>query len=271
MRHADRHNIIYEKQHGFRRKLSCETQLTEFVNDLVNNMQEKKQSDVLVMDFDKVSHARLLIKLQKYGITGKTHKWIQGFLANRKQTVVLDGEMSYTADVISGVPQGSVLGPCLFLYYINDMPDDVKSTVRLFADDTIAYVAVCSDDDSAQLQQDLNKLADWEEKWQMKFHPEKCQVIRVTRNRVHKIESTYTLHGHKLEVVDAAKYLGITVTADLRWNKHIRDTTTKTNNSLAFFKKSADLKETAYNALVRPQIEYASSVCGSHTLLAYSI
>ena len=95
-----------------------------------------------------VGHQKLLRKLDFYGIQGNTNKWVRGFLSDRNQTVVLDGEQSYKADVLSGVPQGSVLGPCLFLFYINDMPNNTVSRIRLFADDTIAYLAVSNTEDA---------------------------------------------------------------------------------------------------------------------------
>ncbi len=129
--------------------------------------------------------------------------------------MVLEDERSYCGNVTSGVPQGSVLGPCLFLMYINDMPDQLRSTVRLFADHIMAYLAIESDDDVHILQYDLNLLAAWEHKWQMEFHSGKCQVLRVTRNQTRMIESNYVLHGHTLDVVNAAKYLGVTITSDL--------------------------------------------------------
>ena len=164
MRHASTHNILYHLQHGFRDKRSCETQLLEFQNDIVANMNNGKQTDVIVMDFakafDKVGHRRLIEKIKYYGVGGKTNKWIEDFLAGRSQRVVLDGEKSYNADVLSGVPQGSMLGPCLFLFYINDMPEGLhqETTVRLFADDTIAYLAVTNNQDAEKLQKDLTKL-----------------------------------------------------------------------------------------------------------------
>ncbi len=101
------------------------------------------------------------------------------------------------------------------------MPDQLWSTLRLFAYNTIAYLAIESDDDVQAVQNNLNLLAAWEHKWQMEFHPGKCQVLRVTRNWTRKIESNCVLHGHTLEVVDMAKYLGVTITSDLNWNHHI--------------------------------------------------
>ena len=274
MAHAERHQILYDLQHGFRSKLSCETQLVEFATDISNNMQNRAQTDVLVMDFskafDRVGHERLLTKLRRYGLTGNTARWIENFLAGRTQRVVLEDAISYTAQVRSGVPQGSVLGPSLFLLYINDMPENITSTVRLFADDTICYLAIASPTDANTLQGDLDKLATWETDWQMNFHPDKCQVLRITRNRSNIIEATYTLHGHTLEVVDCAKYLGVSITKDLNWSTHINNTTRKANSTLAFLRRnirisSPSIKSAAYKALVRPVCEYASTVWDPYT------
>ena len=275
MRHASTHNILYHLQHGFRDKRSCETQLLEFQNDIVANMNNVKQTDVIVMDFakafDKVGHRRLIEKMKYYGVGGKTNKWIEDFLAGRSQKVVLDGEKSYNADVLSGVPQGSVLGPCLFLFYINDMPEGLhqETTVRLFADDTIAYLAVTNNQDAEKLQEDLTKLEKWEQTWQMKFHPDKCQVLTITRKK-EPIHFDYVLHGHKLEHVQTAKYLGVTISHDMRWNTHVDNIVKKGNQALGFLRRnlqirSEDLKTTAYNTIVRPHLEYSSSVWDPHT------
>ena len=105
--------------------------------------------------FDKVGHRHLAEKLDFYGIRGKTKQWITDFLANRIQTVVVDGECSYTASVQSGIPQGTVLGPSLFLFYINDIADSLNAKVRLFANNTIAYLAIVTDKDARSLQNDL--------------------------------------------------------------------------------------------------------------------
>ena len=140
----------------------------------------------------------------------------------------MEGEHSDRAPVTSGVPQGSVLGPCLFLHYINDLPEGIGSDVRLFADDTIMYMTISSPTDSDQLQSDLDRLGNWEQLWQMKFHPDKCKVLTIT-NKKNPIKHNYSLHGHPLEQVQEAQYLGITIKKDLNWNQHINNNTNKAN------------------------------------------
>ena len=183
-RHFTEQNILFDLQHGFREKRSCETQLIMLVDELAKNMQAKKQTDLILLDFskafDKVAHEKLLLKLHFYGIRGNTLNWIKDFLDNRSQSVLLNGSNSDSIPVSSGVPQGSVLGPILFLAYINDLPDQVKSRVRLFADDTAMYLALDKQGDSEILQKDLESLEKWEKLWDMSFNPSKCQVIHVT-------------------------------------------------------------------------------------------
>ena len=214
--------------------------------------------------FDKVDHKRLLLKLHRFGINNDVITWIGSFLSNRTQRVVLEGEESDICPVMSGVPQGSVLGPCLFLLYINDMPDMVESNIRLFADDTIMYLTVSNQADCQALQSDLSKLETWESEWLMAFNPDKCEVIRIT-NKKKPTLFNYTLHGVGLKETDSAKYLGVNISRDLSWAKHINQITMKTNNSLKFIKRNIQtnnpkLKESAYKTYVRPLVEYAASV-----------
>ena len=125
--------------------------------------------------FDKVPHKRLLYKLKYYGIDNNVLEWIGDFLQDRTQTVTLDGEQSDKIDATSGIPQGTVLGPILFLIYINDFPDYLKhSTLRLFADDSTIYRNIKNKDDSQKLQEDLDSASQWERDWLMSFHPDKC-------------------------------------------------------------------------------------------------
>ena len=120
-----------------------------------------------------------------HGVQGKTLSWIQSFLVGRTQSrsVVLEGECSDEVSVSSGVPQGSVLGPILFLLYINDLHDNVQSQVRLFADDTAVYLTINHQSDASLLQKDLDQLQRWGVKWEIEFNPSKCQVLHITRAR----------------------------------------------------------------------------------------
>ena len=141
--HFSENKILTPVQHGFRSKHSCESQLLITTDEFIQNFESKTQTDVVVLDFSKafdvVPHQRLLHKLDHYGIWGTTLNWIQNFLTNRTQKVVVDGSSSESARVMSGVPQGTVLGPLLFLTYINDLPSKVSSQVRLFSDDCLLY------------------------------------------------------------------------------------------------------------------------------------
>lgn len=144
------------------------------------------------------------------------------------------------------------------------MPEGIQSTLRLFADDTIAYLTISSDKDSNDLQNDLDKLALWETKWKMSFHPDKCNVLTISRKN-NTIPTSYKLHGHTLKTVESAKYLGCTFTSDLRWNDHVNNICNKANRTIGFLKRnlnigSTTVKQNAYKALVRPLVEYASPV-----------
>jgi hypothetical protein len=272
-RHLDNHNILHPSQHAFRKGHSCETQLVNLVHDLTSNAEKGIQTDLVVMDFakafDKVSHSRLMHKLDHYGIRGGTNNWIRAFLTDRTQSVVVSGESSDPAPVTSGVPQGTVLGPVLFSLFINDLPDCVHSNVRLFADDCVLYRQIQSQSDCDALQHDINNLAAWESKWLMEFHPAKCNIMHITR--AHKpIISDYYLKGHTLEAVDATKYLGVTLSRDLRWNTHIDNISAKANRILGMLKRNIGkgperIKNLAYHALVRPHLEYAMCVWDPHT------
>ena len=276
MRHAKIHDLLYKLQHGFREARSCETQLLEFVHDVTGNMQNKLQTDVCVLDFskafDKVGHLRLLHKLKWYGITGDTNEWIADFLQGRSQSVVVEGTRSTDLPVLSGVPQGSVLGPCLFLFYINDIAQNLHSKARLFADDTMIYLAVRNEGDARLLQEDLDTLARWESTWMMEFHPDKCEVISISRKRV-PTTYQYTLHGQQLKHVDATKYLGVKITKDLRWDSHVDAVTAKATRSLNFIRRNIrignpTIKQHAYKTLVRPILEYSQTVWDPHTACA---
>ena len=172
MTHFDKFDILCDNQHGFRKKRSCETQLIVTIYEIAKNLTCGNQIDAILLDFakasDKVPHARLLHKLDFYGIRGSLKSWIGSFLSGRKQSVVLDGCTSSEADVLSCVPQGTVLGPLLFLAFINDLPEWAKhSDTRLFADDSLLFRQIKNQRDADLLQQNLKAMEDWEKTWQM--------------------------------------------------------------------------------------------------------
>lgn len=273
-KHFTQANLFYELQHGFREKRSCQTQLLMLIDDILKSINQRSQVDLILLDFSKafdmVNHEKLLYKLHYYGIRGQTLSWIKSFLDNRSQSVVVNGSKSSTIPVSSGVPQGSVLGPLLFLIYINDLPDFVKhSKVRLFADDTALYLSLTVSSHSSLLQQDLHQLEQWESKWEMKFNPSKCQVIQITKRKL-VISTKYRLHNTFLETVSSAKYLGVTISSDLNFNKHIDNISKKASQTLGFLRRnikvhSERLKSTAYKTLVRPQLEYSSTIWSPYT------
>ena len=161
-------------------------------------------ADILIVDFakafSKVHHSLLIHKLSQYGSQGEISRWISDFLNNRRQAVVVSGARSEFVSVQSGVPQEGIrLGPCLFLIYINDLPDTLTAQTRLFADDTAAYKVVTCPDDQTQLR-DLNQLAEWEKWWDTAFDPRKCTSLPVTRSRK-PLGHQYELHGQILETV----------------------------------------------------------------------
>ena len=225
IRHLSDHEILSDAQHGFRKRRSCDTQLIVTLEDLAKGLDNKSQTDVVLLDyekaFDKVSHRHLLSKVKHYGIQGSSFQWISDFLHSRSQVVLVDGQKSVESNVTSGVPQGSVLGPLLFLIFINDLPQSVSTaTTRLFADDSVVYNQISSSADSVNLQKDLDALQDWEAKWLMRFNASKCQVLQITNKRK-PIPATYTIHGQVLEVVDSAKYLGVHLDTHLNFNTHV--------------------------------------------------
>ena len=230
--------------------------------------------DLVILDFskafDRVPNRRLLGKIDHYGIRGQTHRWIKSFLVGRTQQVILDGATSEKAPVVSGVPQGTVLGPLLFLLFINDLPDRVTSRTRLFADDCIAYRHIQTPEDCLQLQCDLDRLAQWESTWGMSFHPDKCNVLRVTKRRT-PISFSYKLKCQELEEVSTSKYLGVDLSRSLQWKEHIDRAVNTANNVLGFLRRnlrinSHDTKSASYITLVRPHLEYCASIWSPHTV-----
>ena len=273
MNFFEQHNILTDYQHGFRKKRSCESQLITTIQDLATGIDNNTQIDAVLLDFskafDKVPHERLLAKLHHYGVRGQLLMWIRSFLSDRTQRVLVEGHFSSTAPLTSGVPQGTVLGPLLFLAYINDLPSRVTSKARLFADDCLLYRTITTEADSRQLQTDLDNLQQWESDCLMHFNPDKCEVIRITTKRKQRI-TPYYIHGKELAVTTKAKYLGVNISNNLSWNHHIDSVCKKANNTTAFLRRNlsscpVSIKDKCYKTMVRPQVEYASTVWDPHT------
>lgn len=271
-KHLADNDVLIDKQHGFREKLSCETQLVEAVDDWSQAINEKRQTDVLFLDFskafDRVSHRKLLHKLTYYGIQGNTHHWISAFLTGRSQQVSVNGSASPPSSVLSGVPQGSVLGPMLFLLYVNDITTNVNSSMRLFADDSVIYRTICGPDDQERLQEDLQKVFQWAETWSMAFNISKCAHLSITLKRRPYLFN-YSVNEQVLPQKKTYKYLGVTVRDDLRWNTHVEALRSKASRTMGILRRnlgscSKKVRETAYKTLVRPQLEYSSCAWNPH-------
>ena len=196
-------------------------------------------------------------KVAGYGIRGNLHKWIMSFLEGRTQKVVVEGASSDPSPVKSGVPQGSVLGPLLFLLFINDLAEHTSSTVRLFADDCVMYKPVKTIQDCEVLQKDLDQLHQWEKRWQLRFNTRKCNIMRATHAKKKQFLYEYKLGGEALLPTTSTTYLGVELSSDLKWNTHVRKTATKANQTLGVLRRNLkncqrEIKNMAYKSILRP-------------------
>ena len=237
-------------------------------HELAASLDKKIQTDIIILDFskefDRVPHQRLLKKVHHCGIQVTTYQWISSFPNSRTQQVLVEGQSSEKVPVVSGVPQGSVLGPVLFLIFINDLPDNISSRTRLFADDCILYRQISSETDQRLLQEDLDRLATWEKTWGMEFHPQKCSVMRISRARVARTFQ-YHLKDVSLAEEPSSKYLGVDLQSNLSWKNHISRITKKFNNMLYFLRHnlrqaSEETKAQAYFTMVRSNLDYCSTI-----------
>ena len=202
-----------KNQHGFRSGMSCLMQLLEYLNDVESMVDEGDCIDAMYLDchkaFDTVPHKHLIAKLKDAGVKGQVLTWITNFLVNRKQRVVIGGNHSSWVRVRSGVPQGSVLGPTLFLIYINDLLNNLNSKGKLFADDAKIYGRVRSDQDREMLQEDLDKLNEWSMNWLLQFNKDKCKVMHIGKANP---GFSYVLGGTTLQETKKEKDLGVLIT-----------------------------------------------------------
>ena len=214
------------------------------------------------------SNCRLISKLSSLCIDSLTLSWIRNFLSSRQQFTVVNDTSSNICNVMSGVPQGSVLGPLLFLIYINDLPANLSSTVRLFADDCVIYRKIQSIDDHFTLQNDLNLTYRWCEAWQMSLNASKCKLISFTWKRTNS-SFLYTSDNNIVSVSLSYKYLGVHLSSDLSWNTHIAAVSSKASQSLGYLRRNlrnapSHVRALSYLTYVRPQLEYASSTWSPH-------
>ena len=209
-------------------------------------------------------HERLLLKLNRHGIDGPLLLWFRNFLKNRQQRVTIRGTFSNWSLVTSGVPQGTILGPTLFLLYVNDIPNVVTSSIKMFADDTKIYREINNAEDTLALQSDLDCLENWTRSWQVKFNLQKCEAMRITHKQ-DKSKHPYHLSNTELKSVNSCKDLGVHMSRDLSWSNHVNATVNKANKVVGLLKrtvgsKNREIFSMLYKSLVRPILEYACPV-----------
>ena len=275
------HHLLDWRQHGFLPSRSCTTQMVPFIDTLAQTINASSRRDVIYFDFmkafDSVNHDLILSKLKRqYGIDGRLLKLMVNYLQDRTQCVVVDGVSSGQRPVQSGVPQGSILGPLLFVMFINDMFQCISSgtDIALYADDTKISRQIDSWSDHVILQQDIDALHLWSVNNKMKFHPVKCKVLHVTLNQLETPENTplpfcifsYQLNGVYLDSVDQEKDLGILVGSKLSWTNHHQAVFSKASSRLGLVKRTCHFtvcprqKRSLYLALVRSLFEHLSVV-----------
>ena len=269
MQHCVVNGLISKHQHGFLKKKSCLTNLLETRDILTEAVHCGYVADVVYTDFakafDRVPHKRLLHKLKAYGIRGMLLTWIEAWLKDRKQRVLIEGCESEWKNVTSGVPQGSVLGPLLFVLYINDLPDTITHQIKMYADDSKIIGIIKSASDISSLQADIDRAVEWSFTWLMHFNVEKCKIMHVGRS--HRITHQYSMRHidgtrRPLEVTKVERDLGVLVSDDLKVRAQVEKAASSANHMLsrlrkAFRSRSLILWRTPYLSYVRPHLEFA--------------
>ena len=272
-KHLEENHLLSTKQHGFIKGRSTTTQLLAYLTECADIVASGGVVDAIYFDFakafDTVPHQRLLSKLSSYGIGGCLLDWIKSFLLDRRQVVRVNGVESYSCEVKSGVPQGSVLGPLLFVIYINDLPECITSTSYLFADDTKILRKIYSEEDAKQLQHDIDILDTWSKKWLLRFHPDKCHVL--TLGKFDNITHTerYKLGETQLEHVFEEKDLGVIFDSEMKFEQHINAKIKKANSMAGLIRRTfsfldGNLFKRLFTTLVRPHLEYCQNVWSPH-------
>lgn len=259
--------IITNAQHGFRPGHSCSSQLIELMEDFTDFFEHSDPFDTIYLDFakafDRVPHVRLLTKVYNYGVRGDLFDWIKDFLYNRRQRVVINNSYSDWSMVSSGIPQGSVLGPILFLVFINDLPGDIISKIKIFADDTKIYNS-CRN--HMLLQSDLDRLVRWSQYWLLPFNIDKCCVIHYGK---YNPCINYSMDSSHLNSVDNIKDLGVLFSSNLSFEAHIHKITASANSRIGLIKNTFHCIRPQgflhlYKSLIRPILEYCSTTWCPH-------
>jgi len=268
--HLEDKCLIKDSQHGFRKGYSCLTNMLTFLEKVTGLVDTGSAVDTVFFDFakafDKVPHQRLATKLKSHGISDKVYAWIMEWLKGRRQRVCLRGSLSDWLLVLSGVPQGSVLGPILFLIYINDLDFGVKNFILKFADDTKLFGSVLNSSEYSQLQDDINSLIKWSEDWQMSFNIGKCKVMHFGQTNQFR---EYFMSNRKLEVVTEEKDLGVWISQDLKASHQCSQAYLKANKLLGVLHRTVKCKDTAnllcfYKSIIRPHLEFCTSAWSPH-------
>ncbi len=268
-------NKLTSYQSGFIKGDSTVNQLTYLYNDICKALDEGKEVRAVFCDiskaFDRVWHRGLLYKLSSMGIQGSLLEWFSSYLSTRRQRVVYSNSSSQWTSINAGVPQGSILGPLLFLIYINDIVNNIHSNIRLFADDTSLYIIV-EDPISAStiLNNDLETIHQWSEKWLVKFNPSKTETMLFSRKLNKPQYPDIIMNGQIINTFKEHKHLGLTLSDDGKWNSHISSYINKAwqriglIRSLKYILNRACL-ERMYFTTIRPLLEYADVVWNNCT------
>ncbi len=267
--------IISNCQYGFRKGRSCVTNLLSFYTRVIDAMQGRSGwVDTVYLDikkaFDKVPHKRLLWKLEHTGgLRGKMLEWMKDYIQNREMRTVIRGVGSSWTEVLSGVPQGSVLAPIMFQIYINDMQEGLNSYINMFADDAKLLRVIRTKDDCIELQKDIDKIYKWSQTWKLEFNAKKCHVLEMGRSS-RRITWNYKMGEEVITKKKEEKDLGVIIQDDLSPEKHINGLFGATYNFLsnirvAFHHMDKEMMKKIMTAMVRPRLEYAAVVWSPHT------
>ena len=285
MRHVS--PVISPAQHGFLPRRSCNTNLSCLVKQLWDSISDGLQTDVIYTDyssaFTSVNHPLLLHKLRySYNLSGSALGWFESYLCGREQCVVLNGKTSGWVPVVSGVPEGSICGPFLFVLFCNDIPSYLSSTCLMYADDLKLCKQIRSPDDAVALQTDLQKLCSWSDDWKLKLNPTKCKVITFSL-RKKPILASYRINDVTLDRASEMRDLGVILDSKLTFGSHIDDAVGRANRALGTYLRSLQTSRavtgrrfepaplvTAFNAHVRSILEFGSVIWSgaakSHTV-----